>query len=279
MRVKVDLASTVPDLYRNPWYSPLASLTFGFVSNFGGQDRNFWLSVPSPQLAGRPQDIPSLAATRRSIAVPVLVKVAQQAVRPGAPPGAAGRFNAYFYALVARELVRLGQEDAALAQMRVANPVFIPDELWAMPVQDFQAIQGLSEALVVLNGLLEDEPPATEARLFQTLDAASDLTTWLAGGLELLPVEAQARVALALNPPVPLLTGSLGDPDLALGCVNGLWLASLDGRAWPLTDGYYPNSFGRQLVAGWPAPGGEYRRPHRSPGPGAASRRVATRAH
>jgi len=244
VRVWVDLASTVPDLYGNPWYSPLASLTFGFVSNTGGQDLNFRLGVPSPQLAGLPQDIPSLAATRRSIAVPVLVKVAQQAARPGAPPGAAGHFNAYFYALVVRELARLGQEEPALAQMRVANPVFISDELWALPIGDYQGLQGLSEALVVLNGLLEDEPPATEARLFQTLDTAPDLTTWLAGGLALSPDEVQSRVAAALNPPVPLLLSSLGDPDLALGCVNGLWLASLDGRAWPLTDGDYPNSFG-----------------------------------
>jgi hypothetical protein len=196
--------------------------------------------VLSPTLSGVPQDEATLAATRRPIGVRALVWVAQQSTGLTQPD----ELRPMLYALVVRQLARLGLEPPGLEHLDVASPLFSPEQLWSLPGVHYTHTPelGLRQALAVLNQLLAGQPLTAEAALFQTLPTAPDLTAWLAGGLGLSPPEAQARVAAALNPPVPLAGSRLGAPDLVLNCANGLRLASLDGRVWPLLRGDYPNS-------------------------------------
>jgi hypothetical protein len=149
------------------------------------------VKLPTREWAGYPADSAALSAVQRAVAVQVVANIGERL--SGGAPALAGPVWPLRYALIARELARLGVEPPSLLTLDLVAPPAEFSQLWA--IDSPAAWRALPAALATVDGLLVDRPLADERRLLCWLPLAPDMTSWVAAGLELTPEQARAQLA------------------------------------------------------------------------------------
>lgn len=147
------------------------------------------LALPAPHHAGAPGDAIAQAEYQHLTQQMLLAYIAQQLAEENR--STADGPNAFTFALAARLGAQLGLE--APEALKISETDFPPNALemfwrptnadsWNDAAHRQTVLRG---ALIMLNALLEDEPPALERELFRQLPAVQSPIDWLAQSLGL----------------------------------------------------------------------------------------------
>jgi hypothetical protein len=185
------------DISRNNSLS--GSLTFQML--VAGQTRlpDLVVNLPTRESAGYPLDAAAGNAVWHSVAVQALANAAERLT--GDTPTVAGPMRPFLYALVVRELARLGIESPDLSEMRASGAIVNSDQLWSLPSLGPDSPAALLSALTVLNRLMAGRPVTDEQHLLHALGRSTGPVNWLEVSLGLTQAQAQAAWVRLLSPP------------------------------------------------------------------------------
>jgi hypothetical protein len=196
--ISVDLANRYYQWPDVPALRPADPLLFTVLPPHVTRYPDYALLVPSPHEVGYPAEPTGRDLWRRAVGVQMLFAAMDRLAFRDGRRDAVG--NAYFYALVVRESVRLGLDPVSVLR---GPPLPIPERLTTQRYWDFRGgvwrrPDVIRNALVMLNEWLAEAPPETDRALLGAMPAARSPEEWLAAGAGLSPEAAAAQVSDAL---------------------------------------------------------------------------------